>query len=62
MNAGVLLVVGIVLIALGLQALRSLRSRATSFFAGRPTVRTLVLLGVGVILSVAGLWGLVAKT
>ena len=50
-----LLVVGVVLIIFGMQALASVGSRLSELFTGAPSDRTIWLLIVGVIAAILGL-------
>lgn len=54
----VLLVLGLVLLALGWDASRSVSSGVSRLFTGAPTDRTMALLIGGGLLTVAGLGGL----
>lgn len=55
----ILLIVGVVLIAFGISAMDSFSSDVSNFFTGSPTDKAVWLLVGGVVLSIAGLFGVV---
>jgi hypothetical protein len=64
MNKGMsvaLLVVGVILLVLGLNAYHSASSDVSRFFTGAPTDKSLWLLIGGVVAGIAGFFGLMRK-
>ena len=59
--AAALLVVGVILLVLGVNAYHSASSDVSRFFTGTPTDKALWLLIGGVIAGIAGFFGLVRK-
>jgi hypothetical protein len=56
-----LLVVGIVLIVFGVQAMNSLEGEASRFFRGTPTDRSMWMLVGGSLCALAGVYGIFKK-
>lgn len=55
----ILLIAGIVLIVFGISAMDSFSSDVSNFFTGSPTDKAVWLMVGGVVLSIAGLYGVV---
>ena len=56
-----LLIVGVVLIVLGVQAMNSLESDVNRFFRGNPTDKSIWMLVGGVLCALAGAFGIFKK-
>ena len=53
-----LLVIGIIMIVFGVQAMNSFESEASRFFRGTPTDRSMWMLVGGILCAVAGAYGI----
>jgi uncharacterized membrane protein YadS len=60
-SSSLLLVIGVILLGLGLNAYHSASSGVSRFFTGAPTDKALWLLIGGLVVGVAGLSGLARK-
>ncbi len=57
-----LVIVGLIFIFWGINASESISSEFSRIFTGSPTERTMWLMAIGIVCSVAGLFGLMGRS